>query len=32
MMGSQILQAQVEFWGSCLDKMLMRERQAESGG
>jgi hypothetical protein len=29
---SQILQAHVEVWGSCLDKMLMRERQAGSGG
>jgi hypothetical protein len=28
---SQILQAHVEFWGSCLHKTLMRERQAGSG-
>jgi hypothetical protein len=31
MMGSQILQAHVEFWGSCLHMMLKRERQAGSG-
>lgn len=30
--GSQILQAHVEFWDSCLHKTLMRERQAEAGG
>jgi hypothetical protein len=32
MMGLTTLQAHVEFWGSCLHKMLMRDRQAESGG